>query len=180
MTGQDEREVLLELLTHLPAGVTEEGQEIPLLHMLPESAREYLRDAILTAGFRMTPAASQAPVTKDQVDAAETALGHLVVAAKESAYNCDCQVGGVDALSLDTDWLQAALEDVEDGWAVLKASKPGVDLDMAYEFVRMRSLIKALRHTASRMTNPEDVLRTNFDTDFCGRLILEMIGGDAA
>lgn len=57
MTGQDERDVLLGLLTHLPAGVTEEGQEIPLLHMLPESAREYLRDAILAAGFHLTPIA---------------------------------------------------------------------------------------------------------------------------
>lgn len=47
-----EREGLLDFLTYLPAGVTDEGQEIPLLHMIPASARECLRDALIAAGYR--------------------------------------------------------------------------------------------------------------------------------
>jgi hypothetical protein len=32
----------------------------------------------------------------------------LVKSIKEDAYNCECQEGGVDAMSIDTDWLREA------------------------------------------------------------------------
>ena len=42
-------------------------------------------------------------------------LDHLDKAIKQRAYNCDCQVGGVDAMSIDTDWLRYAAEEIRHG-----------------------------------------------------------------
>lgn len=46
-------------------------------------------------------------MTRDQQyqDALEAA-GYIVEAVEDDAYNCECQVGGVDAMSIDTDWLR--------------------------------------------------------------------------
>lgn len=38
---------------------------------------------------------------------------------EEDRYNCECQVGGVDAISIDTDYLQANLEEITKGWNLL-------------------------------------------------------------
>lgn len=37
---------------------------------------------------------------------------NLRVAVREDAYNCRCQVGGVDAMSIDTDWLKRITADI--------------------------------------------------------------------
>ena len=37
---------------------------------------------------------------------AEALSMYLTEAVEKKAYDCECQVGGVDAMSLDTDWLR--------------------------------------------------------------------------
>lgn len=39
-------------------------------------------------------------------------LDRLDDAVKHRAYDCTCQVGGVDAMSIDTDWLRHALAEI--------------------------------------------------------------------
>lgn len=38
---------------------------------------------------------------------------------EKDRYNCECQVGGADAISIDTDYLQANLEEITKGWNLL-------------------------------------------------------------
>lgn len=45
-------------------------------------------------------------------------LDQLEKAIWGSAYNCECQVGGVDALSLDTDWLLAMVRGIKRDYSV--------------------------------------------------------------
>jgi len=95
MSEQDEREVLLNLLTHLPAGVTEEGQEVPLLYMLPESAREYLCDAILTAGFHLAPATElKAEALEEAADALEAMVDSYGPGSRNTGYDGYCDECG--------------------------------------------------------------------------------------
>lgn len=54
-------------------------------------------------------------MTTDPIADAFRSLGYLDDAVKHSAYNCDCQVGGVDAMSVDTDWLRAQVEQIRRG-----------------------------------------------------------------
>lgn len=42
-------------------------------------------------------------------------LDQLDKAIKQRAYDCDCQVGGVDAMSIDTDWLRHAAKEIRHG-----------------------------------------------------------------
>lgn len=52
-------------------------------------------------------------MTKDgKYEAALESARLLVQAVKEGAYNCDCQIGGVDAMSIDTDWLRLHVEKI--------------------------------------------------------------------
>lgn len=54
------------------------------------------------------------------VDDAERWLEGFKQAVKESAYNCECQVGGVDALSIDTDYLNHGLRLLTAAWTTLR------------------------------------------------------------
>lgn len=37
----------------------------------------------------------------------------------EQQYNCDCQNGGVDAMSVDTDWLLHNINEIAEVWGIL-------------------------------------------------------------
>ena len=67
---------------------------------------------------------------------------------KGKRYNCECQVGGVDAMSVDTDWLLARIRDLE----------PLVDLAAA----------SLLRHAPPQVAGEdvERVARALFDADY--------------
>lgn len=39
-------------------------------------------------------------------------LDQIDVVVKRRAYDCTCQVGGVDAMSIDTDWLRHASREI--------------------------------------------------------------------
>lgn len=46
------------------------------------------------------------PKPAPNLDNLNMAIKRLHDAVNDSAYNCDCQKGGVDAMSIDTDWLR--------------------------------------------------------------------------
>lgn len=48
-------------------------------------------------------------------DAAFLWLDRLDEAVRARPYDCTCQVGGVDAMSIDTDWLREGLARIRDG-----------------------------------------------------------------
>lgn len=52
---------------------------------------------------------------KPEVAAAFKHLDWLDNAIRDLAYNCDCQEGGVDAMSIDTDWLRNNAEVIRAG-----------------------------------------------------------------
>lgn len=39
-------------------------------------------------------------------------LDQIDTAVKKKAYDCECQNGGVDAMSIDTDWLRHAAREI--------------------------------------------------------------------
>lgn len=57
------------------------------------------------------------------VEKAELFIEQLAAAVDESKFNCECQVGGVDAMSVDTDWMQAGVRNLIAGWTTLRQAE---------------------------------------------------------
>lgn len=47
----------------------------------------------------------------------------LTKAVEEHPYDCECQVGGVDAMSVDTDWLRVVAEKFAEAVALIKGEQ---------------------------------------------------------
>lgn len=66
---------------------------------------------IFTAGYQAARSVQAKPG-----DTVAALIDELSSTVERIRYNCDCQVGGVDALSIDTDWLQDRLRRLDDAY----------------------------------------------------------------
>lgn len=67
-----------------------------------------------------TKAAEEKVKRPSTVEEAEQFLTALAAAIEKKQYNCDCQVGGADAMSIDTDWMRAGVRKLIAGWTTLR------------------------------------------------------------
>ncbi len=85
----------------------------------------------------------------------EDTLRELRAAITSKQYDCTCQVGGVDALSIDTDWLNAVVEKITERFAVLELAASGKDLEAAERVVVARDELSILRGEVAKWRDPE-------------------------
>lgn len=82
---------------------------------------------------------------------AEVAVHALERAAVPAVPDCRCQVGGVDACSVDSDWLEHVARRIATGWAVLQGNIAQAErerdeaLKAGKDAKRLRKQVKAVR-----------------------------------
>lgn len=58
------------------------------------------------------------------VEEAEKWLEGLERAVERHGSDCKCQAGGVDAMSIDHDWMRMAVRKIKAGWTTLHQDAP--------------------------------------------------------
>ena len=82
---------------------------------------------------------------------AEIAVHALEKTAVPAHPNCQCQVGGVDACSIDSDWLEHVARRVSTGWSVLRGTLAQAEaerdeaLKAKKDAKRLRKQVRAVR-----------------------------------
>lgn len=112
------------------------------------------------------------------VEIGRRSLEFLQEAVKDKGYDCTCQVGGVDALSIDTDFLEHNLDQMATAFQVMDAATDADRLTESDEFVQMTGLVELIQHYAERWAKENAWEHESFDKTFLARLILSHIDPD--
>lgn len=111
------------------------------------------------------------------VEEGQENLDWLKEHVEKNEYNCSCQAGGVDAISIDTDWLRWTIMKVEEAFAVMKAATSDKSLTESDEYINMARTVEFVQYLAIKWADPSSYVHTTHSKTFLAEAILEHLWG---